>query len=242
MKNTPRSKDPTSRRLFLQRSLSLIPLVAVTGSPFTSVKAAEKTTPAVSADYVPQFFDPRQWAFINAAVDRLIPEDHNGAGAVSEGVPVFIDRQMELPYGYGHLWYMQAPFADHSDPTLGYQSSLVPREVYRQGIVLAEDYCQQTFHKPYAQLTAEQQDQVLALLEKNTLSNSTVSGSLFFEQLLENTREGYLADPVHGGNQTLASWSLIGFPGARADYTDTVAQPNVPYPLGPVSISGKRSV
>ena len=242
MKNIPRSKDSTGRRLFLQRSLSLIPLVSVTGTPFSTSQAAEKKVPAVIADYVPQFFDPQQWAFINAAVDRLIPEDQNGAGAVSEGVPVYIDRQMELPYGYGHLWYMQPPFAAHSDPILGYQSPLVPRELYRQGIALTEHYCQQTFHKTFAQLATDQQDQVLQLLEKSTLSNNILSGSLFFEQLLDNTREGYLADPVHGGNQTLASWKLIGFPGARADYTDTVAQPNAPYPLGPVSISGKRSV
>lgn len=137
---------------------------------------------------------------------------------------------------------MQPPFASHSDPTLGYQSPLVPRELYRQGIALTEHYCQQTFHKSFAQLTTDQQDQVLQLLEKNTLTDNNLSGSLFFEQLLDNTKEGYLADPVHGGNQTLASWKLIGYPGARADYTDTVAQPNVPYPLGPVSISGKRSV
>ncbi|WPM86068.1 hypothetical protein QNH14_11565 [Apirhabdus apintestini] len=58
---------------------------------------------------------------------------------------------------------------------------------------------------------------------------------------MENTKEGWLADPLHGGNQTLASWRLIGYPGARADYPQVLDNPNQPYPLGPVSISGKRS-
>lgn len=60
--------------------------------------------------------------------------------------------------------------------------------------------------------------------------------------MLENAKEGYFADPLHGGNQTLASWKLIGFPGARADYQQVMDNPGKPYPLGPVSISGKRSV
>jgi gluconate 2-dehydrogenase gamma chain len=32
---------------------------------------------------------------------------------------------------------------------------------------------------------------------------------------------------------------MIGFPGARADYLDWVAQPGKVYPLGTVTIEGK---
>ena len=66
----------------------------------------------------------------------------------------------------------------------------------------------------------------------------TISGKLFFSQLLQNTKEGYLADPVHSGNQTMASRKLIGFP-ARADFIQVMENPDKSYPLGPVSISGK---
>lgn len=231
----------SSRRRFLKQTLSLIPLTAV-GSTLCSLpaQAARSEDNGVSADYVPTFFNQEEWQFVLAAVGRLIPEDEFGPGAVSEGVPVFIDKQMELPYGHGHLWYMQAPFAN-AEPELGYQSSLVPRESWRRGIKAVNEYCRQQFSKSFPELKVEQQDDILHQLEDGKLTLDGIDGKLFFTQMLENTKEGYFADPLHGGNQTLASWKLIGFPGARADYQQVMDNPGKPYPLGPVSISGKRS-
>nr|WP_314425367.1 gluconate 2-dehydrogenase subunit 3 family protein [uncultured Erwinia sp.] len=231
------------RRRFLQQTLALIPLAAAGSSGLVSLNglAASEKSQGVSADYVPTFFNSEEWPFVLAVCDRLIPADEYGPGAVSEGVPVFIDRQMELPYGYGHLWYMHAPFGS-AQPELGYQSALVPRETWRRGIKAVNARCQKTFHKTFAELNAQQQDDILRRLESGELSFDDVPGSLFFTQMLENCKEGYLADPLHGGNQTLASWKMIGFPGARADYPQVMDSPNRPYPLGPVSISGKRSV
>ena len=179
--------------------------------------------------------------FVLAAIGRLIPEDEYGPGGVSEGVPVFIDKQMELPYGHGHLWYMQGPFAS-AEPELGYQSSLVPRDTWRRGIAAVNAHCRKQQNKAFAELSAAQQDDLLHQLEGGKLTFDSVDGKLFFTQMLENAKEGYFADPLHGGNQTLASWKLIGFPGARADYQQVMDNPGKPYPLGPVSISGKRSV
>ncbi len=230
------------RRRFLQHSLALIPLATAAGGGIVSLSAPAVSAPppqGVSPDYIPQFFNPEEWRFINSACNRLIPEDSNGPGAVSEGVPVFIDKQMELPYGHGQLWYMHPPFADAA-PELGYQSSLVPREIYRLGIRALDQHCQQQFKAAFADLQAEQQDALLHQLESGELNFNDLPGQQFFTQLLENTKEGYLADPRHGGNQTLASWQLIGFPGARADFQDVLAHPNQPYLLPAVSISGRR--
>ncbi|NDJ56339.1 gluconate 2-dehydrogenase subunit 3 family protein [Enterobacteriaceae bacterium 4M9] len=230
------------RRRFLQQSLALIPAVAAGGSLLSAAAGAQTSAPeGVSAHYVPTFFNNDEWRFVLAAVDRLIPQDELGPGAVSEGVPVFIDKQMELPYGYGHLWYMQGPFAS-AVPELGYQSNLAPRDTWRRGISATNAWCNDKHGKVFADLTHAQQEEILTQLEKGKLDFPQVSGALFFTQMLENTKEGYLADPLHGGNQTLASWKLIGFPGARADYPQVMDHPNQPYPLGPVSISGKRSV
>jgi hypothetical protein len=44
-----------------------------------------------------------------------------GPGGVEAGVPVFIDRQLDLPYGHGAYFYMQGPFHPDAHPTLGYQ-------------------------------------------------------------------------------------------------------------------------
>lgn len=245
MSNNKEKEGVPSRRRFLQQTLSIIPLAAVGSASVASLStmAADGTpkSEGVIADYVPSFFNDDEWRFILAATDRLIPEDSNGPGAVSEGVPVYIDKQMELPYGHGQLWYMQPPFAE-AVPELGYQSSLVPRDTYRRGIKAINQHCQEQFQKAFADLTHEQQEAILHDLEDGKLTFDNVPGKIFFTQLLENTKEGYLADPMHGGNQTLASWKLIGFPGARADYQQVLDHPNQPYPLGPVSISGKRSV
>jgi gluconate 2-dehydrogenase gamma chain len=46
---------------------------------------------------------------------------------------------------------------------------------------------------------------------------------------------------MYGGNKDMKAWVAIGFPGARAAYTEWVDQHNVKYPLGPVSVSGKRA-
>lgn len=63
----------------------------------------------------------------------------------------------------------------------------------------------------------------------------------FFALLLQNTKEGYFADPRYGGNHGMAAWVHIGFPGARASFLEWVDRDNVPYRLGPVSIAGERA-
>lgn len=230
-----------SRRKFLQRSLAILPVTALSGTVIAkSVSAAEKNKEDEFVyQYVPIFFNHEEWRFIISATDRLIPQDDNGPGAVSEGVPVYIDKQMELPYGHGALWYMQPPF-EQTIPELGYQTNLVPRDIYRRGIKATEQYCQQKYQKKFADLENAEREGVLHALEAGHIQLADISSKLFFGQLLENTKEGYLADPIHGGNRTQASWKMIGFPGARADFVQVMDNPNTHYPLGPVSISGKN--
>ncbi len=227
----------SSRRSFLRKTFSLIPIAAVAGTTAVSAVASAKEK-WETFHYVPVFFNNDEWRFILAATDLLIPEDEFGPGAVSEGVPVYIDRQMELPYGHGYLWYMSPPFQE-SIPEMGYQTNLVPRDIYRRGIASLNKYCRDNLQHNFADLARDKQEAILHDLDAGKLSLDALSGKLFFSQLLQNTKEGYLADPVHGGNQTMASWKLIGFPGARADFIQVMENPDKPYPLGPVSISGK---
>lgn len=229
------------RREFLRKTIALIPIAAVTSSATFAAGTTDNKSSGVSQHYVPIYFNNDEWAFLLAACDRLIPNDNLGPGAVAEGVPVFIDKQMELPYGHGGLLYMQGPFVD-AVPEMGYQSKLTPREVYRIGINAVNNYCSVKYGKAFIELTEPQQIEVLTQLDKGDIELESISGKSFFSQLLQNTKEGYFADPIHGGNQSMASWKLIGFPGARADFMDWVEQPNKPYPLPPVSISSKRSV
>jgi gluconate 2-dehydrogenase gamma chain len=186
--------------------------------------------------YAPTYFRPAEWDFVVAAVSRLIPAEGAGPGAIEAGVPEFIDRQMELPYGHGAYFYLKGPFHPEAPPTLGYQLRYTPREIYRLGIEDANGTARQTHGVEFARLEPAQQDRFLESMEKGLLKFSTVPAAALFAQLLENTREGYFSDPIHGGNRGMVAWRWIGFPGARADFTDWIDQAGTAYPYGPVSI------
>ena len=190
--------------------------------------------------FSPRYFTPEEWTFLQAACARLIPADENGPGAVELGVPEFIDREMEGAFGHAANWYMQGPFAS-AQPEFGYQSPLTPREVYRAGIAAVDAHCRHRYgNKSFSELPITAQDSVLANLENGALDFENVSGASFFSFLLQNTKEGYLADPIHGGNKNMGSWKMIGFPGARADFIDWVNKYGARYPLGPASVAGAK--
>ena len=158
-------KTNNSRRDFLLKSMTLIPAAVIGGS---GVGALTAPAPAVAAsntstqnDYQPTFFTPEEWAFIKAAVARLIPADERGPGALEAGVPEFIDRQMNTPYATGSIWYMQGPFNPDVPKEMGYQLPLVPKQIYNLGIADADAYSKKTAGKPFAELDGAQQDAVL---------------------------------------------------------------------------------
>lgn len=69
------------------------------------------------------------------------------------------------------------------------------------------------------------QDSVLNALEKNELPlGDGMDGKMFFDMLLQNTKEGYFPDPIYGGNGGMGAWKMIGFPGAHYDYLEWVGR------------------
>lgn len=234
-----------SRRHFLRSSLSLLPVVTLAGCSMPSSSTGpEAGNASASVDhdqkYHPRFFSDVEWAFIHAAVARLIPEDALGAGALEAGVPEFIDRQMLTPYASGALWYMHGPFQADAPPTLGYQLKLVPQQVYRLGIAAADAAIKQADGKTFAELDPADQVTWLQKMEAGAVAFEQVPAKTFFALLLQNTREGFFCDPIHGGNKGMVGWTLVGFPGARADFMDWVER-NEAYPFPPVSIDGARA-
>lgn len=235
------TEDAKPRRRFLQ-ALAIVPASTLAAGALTTgcTNAADGSAAQVDKPYEPTYFTKAEWAFIVAAVDHLIPADQYGPGAIAAGVPEFIDRQMETPFGHGKLWYMQGPFHTDQVPELGYQLNQNPREVYRHGIQACDDWCVKTHGKAYAGLDKPLQEQILKDLQSGKIKFETVPSTTFFSFLLGNTKEGFFADPIHGGNKNMVGWKMVGFPGARADFADWADQPNVKYPYGPVSISGER--
>ena len=208
----------------------------------TTASAAVAGKPAAASPsaslYQPVFFQPLEWAFIQAAVARLIPSDPVGLGGLEAGVPEFMDRQMDAVFGHAANWYTQGPFVE-SPPEFGYQGQLVSRDVCRVGIAATNDHCRSSFGgKTFSRLGSEQQDEVLKGMELGKIKFEMASSKTFFGFLLQSTNEGYLSDPIHGGNKKAASWTRIGFPAARADFADWVGRPGERYPLPTVSIGG----
>ncbi|MBN3787536.1 gluconate 2-dehydrogenase subunit 3 family protein [Burkholderia sp. Ac-20353] len=235
----------SGRRMFLKR-VAIVPAAVAMSACHSADEASsaptatQNTNGAVGLEnYRPKFFTHEEWIFVLAAVDRLIPHDDEGPGALDLNVPVFIDRQLETGYGYAAHWYMQGPFRAGS-PLFGYQSQLTPRELYRAGIQAVNAQCMREFAgKRFADLPVEERTRVLASLESGAMAFDDISSMDFFAFLLENTREGYLSDPIHGGNLEMGSWRMIGFPGARADFLDWIGT-GKRYPYGPVSIEGQQ--
>lgn len=224
-----------SRREFLAATSVA---TAVSVLPSWSFATQADTVPL--EQYLPEYFNASEWAFIIAATARLIPSEGDGPGAYETRVPVFIDRQLASSYGLAVDWYMQGPHEPDAPPTLGYQTPLNPRQIYRQGISAVNAWCDQHHSKNFHKLDSELQDEVLTAVQQGTIQLDPELRD-FFTMLLANTKEGYFADPMYGGNHKMLAWSYIGFPGARASFKEWAGQHNVPYPLGPVAISGERA-
>jgi len=235
----------TSRRKFLLGSLLALPLGEMVFKGLTAAQAAEMAAPEL-ADYQPIFFNSEEWQFILAACDNLIPAGGKGKapGALETNVPIFIDQQMHSDLG--EEIYMKGPFDSHAPATMGYQIPFRPQQIYKTGIKLTNQWCQQHYQKAFHQLAVQEKDSVLTQLQKNEikfadLGEADLKASQFFSGLLSDTKHGYLSDPMYGGNKGMKAWIAIGFPGARASYLEWVKQHNIPYPLGPVSIKGERA-
>lgn len=226
------------RRLFVLQTLSFVPATAIGFEAVSHLDAFADQ----SANYVPTFFTDTEWRFVNAFVDRLIPHDDVGPGAVEAGVPIFIDKQMGTKYGYGGLWYMHGPFAENTPPTLGYQLDLTPRQLYQNGIAAADHAITQAHGKGLADLDDATKDDVLTAMEAGTLDiGKNPPSNTLFGFFWQNTQEGYFSDPTYGGNRDAAAWSMIGFPGARGDYLEWVDQYGKKYPYAPTTVESAEN-
>jgi len=237
------SHSGVTRRSLLASAALLFTVTSATARVVTKVlpwkpNEAYPVTPITPGGYL--FLTIQEAAIVDAFVERLIPTDDLGAGAKDAGVTTFIDRQLTGPYG-GHDWlYMQGPFSSTPLPTQGLQSPLTPRQQYRQGLAALETHCAKTFAgRGFVQLNAEEQDKLIAGMEKGEVKLEGFSSKMLFDAIYSNTMEGYFADPIYGGNRDMVGWKLVGFPGVRYDFRDVIEKPNQAYALPPVAIQGR---
>jgi gluconate 2-dehydrogenase gamma chain len=185
------------------------------------------------------FFAPEEGAAVEALVDRLIPSDPETPGGKDCGCAVFIDRQLAGAYGSAAGLYWSPPFLP-ATPEQGLQGPFTPAQLYRRTLAALDQYCRATYAgKTLAQLSNDEKDQIIAGMENGSLQLQGKLAKPFFDVLLQDTRRGFFADPVYGGNRDMAAWKMIGFPGARYDYRDWIERHNERYPHPPISIAGR---
>lgn len=182
------------------------------------------------------YLSPAESQEVAAIFDRLIPEDELGMSASQAGCVVFLDRQLVGAYGQAASTYRMGPFKQGT-PEQGPQFRLTPAERYREGLLRLSEHCQRHHDMLFSALPPEQQDDVLRAMEAGQLPAPLDAG--FFALLLQNVREGYLADPMYGGNRDMVGWRLIGFPGARYDFRPYIHRKGQPLNLEPVSLLDK---
>ena len=176
---------------------------------------------------------------LGALYDRLLPADEYGPSATEAGCLEFIDSQLAGHYGAGKALYLEGPIRPESELQLMGTAQFLasPLERYRSGLAALEAYAQRVDGQHLADLPAERIDALLGEMEAGRLDlGPAINSKGLFELLLQNVREGYLADPMYGGNRNMAGWKMIGFPGARYDYRPYIDRRGENLRLIPVSL------
>jgi len=207
---------------------------AASPSPAASSPAAQASSspssPAVGPAAVapappdpPLALNATEYAFVEAAVDTLIPGDALSPSGSACGVAVFIDRQLAGAYGSGARLYRNGPFVKGKTEQ-GYQLPLTPREFIQAGVAATNALTRAKYGKPFDGLAEADRIATLTALETGAEELPELGGKAFFEALLGLTTEGFFADPIYGGNRNKVAWKLVGYPGLPATYAVEISR------------------
>ncbi len=189
------------------------------------------------------FFTPHEAATVEALTATILPGSPGDPGAREAGVVYYIDSALAYENGFTERTYYKPPFAmsyeGDSPPTsedlpgldiiwvpkdvfdrYGWQSILTPREIYRMGVIMVDNYAQQQHNAQFVDLTAQQQEDVVGAMADGKVADfGHLASHTFFEVLRNHTIEGMFSDPVYRGNIDMVGWKLVGYPGAMRAYT-----------------------
>ena len=179
-------------RLSRREVLALIETIAVSMA-LPACKTRRRETPAdpvadPATPKAPAALDAPAYRALEAATARILPASADFAGARDAKVMAFIERQLVI-----------LPFA-----------RLAPGMV---ALARALDQQAMARGKPaFAELDVVAQDTVIDGLARGMWPAVKLPQRELFLVLHTLTLEGFLADPVHGGNHDGAGWKAIDFP------------------------------
>jgi len=141
--------------------------------------------------------DAREYGTLKAICARIIPSDQD-PGATEAGVAAFVDAQLR------------------HEPVRSFHRML------RLGMRQLDTICRRHHRRSFVDLTEKQQDEMLRRLQRNRQLGGRFNGESFMRTLIGLTLEGFLGDPIYGGNRDRVGWRMIGFvpqqPGPRRPY------------------------
>jgi gluconate 2-dehydrogenase gamma chain len=200
-------------------------------TPPESTKKERRMHDDPTATHEGWFFDEHQRATIAAAMARIIPTDDT-PGATEAGCIDFLDRYLS---GIGYIY--AKPDGSGFEALTGRQAEAWQQRIdrarfkYVAGVAQVDARSQDRHGSDFMALEAEAQDEILHSLETPLTAESapaiaygkpeepalqqtsTESDLDFFPLLVAHTRQGFLADPIYGGNRDQIGWKTIGFPG-----------------------------
>jgi gluconate 2-dehydrogenase gamma chain len=244
-------KGLSRRRLLLAGLSGVAATTAVGGLVSAPAEAAAAATAATPATGHIRFFTNAEFALVTELAEVIWPTDDLGPGAREAGVAFYIDGQLAGAWGSGDRWYMQGPFLQPLDSGHGWQSPMVPRDVYRAALPAVDNYARATYGDWFPVLPAATKNQVMTDLAGGKVSlplggQTTFAGADFFTMFRQNVLEGMLADPMYGGNRNMVGWRWVGFPGDPMRRGDPYAKwvfSDKPYPYEhrplPMTMSAK---
>jgi len=185
--NHPGNHRGVSRRTLLgtaasATTASLIPLTSCT----TPIQPSGLVIPAEAR------------TILEAFVDRIVPADDNGPGALEAGAVFYINHSL-------------ANWNDHEMDNLIaglYDLTRAGRRRYDQDFAL---------------LSNANKDALLRDMEDGKIDGFENAAPVF-NRLHRLTLEGVFSDPYYGGNQNYIGWDLIGYPGAVMSSTPAMQQ------------------
>ena len=185
-----------------------------------------------------RFFDDFQRRTIEAAMARIIPTDHE-PGATEAGTIDFLDRYLSgIDFIYASPDGSGFARLEGKRAEAWRRRIEIVRRKYLEGIEELNQRGRAKFGDDFVDLAPDQQDVILVMMERPNRDEerareeeqlAAVAGFAppepalqqiaaeidldFFPLLVLHTRQGFLADPIYGGNCNRVGWDVIGFPG-----------------------------
>lgn len=202
MADRPESSAKITRRDLLRTAGAAGAAALIPGSALAEPAAAAPAIPAMPVA-TPAPAGPlmnltaSETEILAAMVDRLIPSDDLGPGAVDAGALRFIDRAL----------------SEAESDSIG---------SYRSGLAALDAYARSAHGGPFVELSDADKDAALVDVQEGKARDAGFDGSSgsFFNMVKSHTWQGTFGDPAYGGNVDFIGWDLLGYPGARMRVSD----------------------